>query len=62
MDEVVGDVRKEGKGVLVLEEEELMVEGCGIRDEEELFMDAWGFGIEENRGSRWSLERRFRIG
>lgn len=62
IDEVVAHVRKQRKPVFLFEQEELMLQGSAITDEDELFMDACRFAIEQNSASTSSLQRRFRIG
>ncbi|MFB8735475.1 DNA translocase FtsK [Bacillus sp. SL00103] len=62
IDEVVAHVRKQRKPVFLFEQEELMLKGSAITDEDELFMDACRFAIEQNSASTSSLQRRFRIG
>ncbi|MEK5334528.1 DNA translocase FtsK [Bacillus sp. FSL M8-0166] len=62
IDQVVAHVRKQRKPVFLFEQEELMLQGSAITDEDELFMDACRFAIEQNSASTSSLQRRFRIG
>ncbi len=62
IDQVVAHVRKQHKPVFLFEQEELMLQGSAITDEDELFMDACRFAIEQNSASTSSLQRRFRIG
>ncbi|MDR4252088.1 DNA translocase FtsK [Bacillus pumilus] len=62
IDQVVAHVRKQRKPVFLFEQEELMLQGSAITDEDELFIDACRFAIEQNSASTSSLQRRFRIG
>ncbi|WP_442895651.1 DNA translocase FtsK [Bacillus sp. FJAT-53060] len=62
IDQVVSHVRKQRKPVFLFEQEELMLQGSAITDEDELFIDACRFAIEQNSASTSSLQRRFRIG
>ncbi|MFJ5965285.1 DNA translocase FtsK [Bacillus sp. NPDC093026] len=62
IDRVVAHVRKQRKPVYLFEQEELMLQGSAITDEDELFVDACRFAIEQNSASTSSLQRRFRIG
>ncbi|OLP65913.1 DNA translocase SftA [Bacillus pumilus] len=62
IDQVVAHVRKQSKPVFLFEQEELMLQGSAITDEDELFVDACRFAIEQNSASTSSLQRRFRIG
>ncbi|MGE6628840.1 DNA translocase FtsK [Bacillus sp. NPDC077027] len=62
IDKVVAHVRKQREPIFLFEQEELILQGSAITDEDELFVDACHFAIEQNSASTSSLQRRFRIG
>ncbi|MFN2747607.1 DNA translocase FtsK [Bacillus sp. z60-18] len=62
IDRVVSHVRKQQKPSYLFEQEELIRQNPAGFDQDELFLEACEFAVEQNSASTSSLQRRFRIG
>ncbi|KAA6448564.1 DNA translocase FtsK [Bacillus swezeyi] len=62
IDRVVSHVRQQQKPSYLFEQEELVRQNPAGFDQDELFLEACEFTVEQNSASTSSLQRRFRIG
>lgn len=62
IERAVSHVRKQMKPSYLFEQEELMSQTGAFEEEDELFLEACHFALEQGHASTSSLQRRFRVG
>ncbi|MGG3572707.1 DNA translocase FtsK [Bacillus gobiensis] len=62
IERAVSHVRKQMKPSYLFEQEELMSQTGALEEEDELFLEACHFALEQGHASTSSLQRRFRVG